>query len=214
MIKVWGRLSSSNVQALMWCIGELDLAYSRSDAGFIYGVVDTDEYREINPNGTVPTIIDADNAPLWETGAIMRYLASAYGSEEFWPKDPSKRCLVDQWAEWSKIQIALNFTSPVFWHAVRVRPEQRAPELLKKNLDTLSRYLSIADQRLSKYAYLAGDDFTLADIQFAHCLYRYFDIDIPRKKLIHLDRYYAMISQRSAYQQYVQVDYSVLVNSL
>jgi len=214
MIKVWGRLSSSNVQVVLWCLSELDLVYSRSDAGFIYGVVDTDEYRAINPNGTVPTIKDADNAPLWESGAILRYLASRYGPDEFWPKDPSKRSLIDQWAEWSKVQIALNFTSPIFWQAVRVKPERRNTELVKKNVDTLSKYLYIADQRLSKYTYLAGDHFTLADIQFAHCLYRYFNIDIPREKLIHLDRYYALISERAAYQKYVQVDYSELANSM
>jgi glutathione S-transferase len=37
MLKVWGRRSSSNVQAVMWCIGELDLTYERIDAGLIYG---------------------------------------------------------------------------------------------------------------------------------------------------------------------------------
>ncbi len=41
MLKIWGRRSSSNVQALMWCVGELNLPYERTDAGFIYGVVDT-----------------------------------------------------------------------------------------------------------------------------------------------------------------------------
>jgi glutathione S-transferase len=52
MLKVWGRRSSSNVQALMWCIGELNLDYERMDAGFTYGVVDTPEYLAMNPNGT------------------------------------------------------------------------------------------------------------------------------------------------------------------
>ncbi len=83
MLKVWGRKSSSNVQALMWCIGELELAFERIDAGFIYGQVETPEYLSINPNGTVPTLQDGNNQPLWETAAILRYLADFYGSEEF-----------------------------------------------------------------------------------------------------------------------------------
>lgn len=56
MLKVWGRASSSNVQAVMWCIAELGLEYERIDAGHIYGVVDTPEYLALNPNGTNPTL--------------------------------------------------------------------------------------------------------------------------------------------------------------
>ena len=85
MLTVWGRKSSSNVQALMWCIGELHLPFERIDAGFTYGIVNSDEYLAMNPNGTVPTIQDESNPPLWETGAILRYLAAEYAPESFWP---------------------------------------------------------------------------------------------------------------------------------
>jgi len=69
MIKVWGRATSSNVQVVMWCLAELDLPVERTDAGFTYGVTDTPEYLAMNPNGTVPTIQDGDNLPLWEKSA-------------------------------------------------------------------------------------------------------------------------------------------------
>lgn len=87
MVTVWGRRSSSNVQAVMWCIEELGIPYQRIDAGFTYGVTDTDEYLLMNPNGTVPTIKDDDNKPLWESGAILRYLAGRYTDDQFWPCD-------------------------------------------------------------------------------------------------------------------------------
>ena len=106
MLKIWGRKSSSNVQALMWCVGELNLGYERSDAGFTYGLVETPEYLAMNPNGTVPTLQDGDHPPLWETGAILRYLADSYGSDDFWPADPVARAGVDKWAEWSKLNVA------------------------------------------------------------------------------------------------------------
>jgi glutathione S-transferase len=81
MLTVWGRRSSSNVQALMWCIGELGLSYRRhDDAGHIYGVTDTPAFLAMNPNGTVPVLRDGDGQPLWETGAILRYLAGRYGA--------------------------------------------------------------------------------------------------------------------------------------
>ena len=99
MIKVWGRKTSSNVQALMWCIGELGLEYQRVDVGHRYGGTDTAEFIQMNPNQTVPVIQDGSTPPLWETGAILRYLASRYGNEAFWPKNLIARAQADMWAD-------------------------------------------------------------------------------------------------------------------
>lgn len=214
MIKVWGRVSSSNVQAVMWCLAELDLDYSRLDAGFTYGVVNTAEYRAINPNGKVPTLQDGTNKPIWESGAILRYLAHRYGNDPFWPSDPSARVHVDQWAEWAKINVALEFTSPIFWQVVRTPSSRRNQSAIEAAVASLSKNLAIAEAQLESNQYLAGDSFTLADIQFAHCLYRYFDIDIDRESMPNLERYYALIEKRAAFQKHVQVDYEELRDSL
>jgi len=169
MLKIWGRRSSSNVQALMWCVGELGLAHERIDAGFTYGVVDRADYLAMNPNATVPTLVDGDSPPLWETGAILRYLAAAYGADSFWPTDPVARAGVDKWAEWAKINIALNFTAPVFWRVVRTPAADRDDVALAAALARLNKFLTIAEARLDASAHLAGAAFTLADIQFGHC---------------------------------------------
>jgi glutathione S-transferase len=85
------------------------------------------------------------------------------------------------WAEWSKINIAMAFTAPVFWRVVRTPPEAQDWNQIRKAIAALETKLEIAEQQLTNHAYLAGPDFTLADIQFGHILYRYFDIDIdPR----------------------------------
>ena len=210
MLKIWGRQSSSNMQALMWCVGELGLEFDRTDAGFTYGVVDTPEYRAINPNGTVPTVIDGDNPPLWETGAILRYLAGKYGSDAFWPKEPYARANVDRWAEWSKINIASNFTAPVFWRTVRTAPSRRDPAAIDDALRKLGVFLDVAETHLAHQRYLADDHFTLADIQFGHCLYRYFDIDIDRADRPNLRRYYETLAERPAYREHVMISYEEL----
>ena len=210
MLKIWGRRSSSNMQALMWCVGELGLEYDRTDAGFTYGVVDTPEYRAMNPNGTVPTVIDGDSPPLWETGAILRYLATRYGPEEFWPRDPYDRADVDRWAEWSKINIASNFTAPIFWRTARTAPSKRDPVAIAEALRKLNGFLGIAEPRFAGHPYLAGDHFTLADIQFGHCLYRYFDIDIDRADHPNLRRYYETLTERPAYREHVMISYEEL----
>lgn len=210
MLKVWGRKSSSNVQALMWCIGELGLAYERIDAGLMYGVVDTYEYFSMNPNGTVPTLRDGDNPPLWETGAILRYLANAYAADDFWPAVPVARADVDRWAEWSKINVAMKFTAPVFWRVVRTPPSKRDPVAIGEALRALDKFLGIAEARLAKHACLVGETLTLADIQFGHCLYRYFDIDIERADHPHLRRYYDALTGRPAFREHVMVSYEEL----
>jgi len=210
MLKVWGRRSSSNVQAVMWCIGELGLAHQRIDAGLSYGVVDTPDYHSMNPNGTVPSLRDGDNPPLWESGAILRYLANAYAPDEFWPADPLARADVDRWAEWSKINIALNFTGPVFWRVVRTPPSKRDPAAIGEALRTLDRFLDIAEARLSNLPFLVGEQLTLADIQFGHCLFRYFDIDIERSDHPHLLRYYEALAARPAFREHVMVSYEEL----
>ena len=125
MLTIWGRTDSSNVQALLWCVGELGLPCRRIDAGHRFGMVDTAEFRAMNPNGTVPVLQDGDGPFLWETGAILRYLANRYAAAPFWPGEPIARAEVDRWAEWSKINIALGFTAPVFWHVVRTPAHRR-----------------------------------------------------------------------------------------
>lgn len=64
MLTIWGRKSSSNVQALMWCIGELGLPYERHDIGHRYGGNDTPRYLAMNPNGLVPVLSDDGAEPI------------------------------------------------------------------------------------------------------------------------------------------------------
>lgn len=210
MLKIWGRASSSNVQALMWCVGELGLVHERFDAGFVYGVVDQPFFRAMNPNGTVPTLIDGDHPPLWETGAILRYLASVYASDDFWPQNPVRRAEVDKWAEWAKVNIALNFTAPIFWRVVRTPAAERDPGAVAVALDRLVKFLRIAEGQLQVTEFLAGDCLTLADIQFGHCLYRYYDIDLARPNLPGLRRYFDRLASRPAFQRHVMISYDEL----
>ena len=210
MITVWGRKSSSNVQAVLWCLQELGLEYKRIDAGFTYGVTDTAEYLSMNPNGYVPTLQDGSNQPLFESCAICRYLASRYAAENFWPKDLASRATVDMWAEWAKLNVAQNFSLPLFWPKVRLAPEKSNPESISAALDKLNQYLTIADARLRNSKYLVSDDLTVADIIFGHSLYRYYDIDLPRAEFTNIERYYRDLSARSAYQNTVMASYDEL----
>lgn len=210
MITVWGRKTSSNVQAAMWCIGELGLEYERHDIGHKYGGNDTAEYLAMNPNGLVPVISDKGGEPIWETGAILRYLAARYAPESFWPTDPQKRAAIDKWAEWAKLNVTLAFTMPIFWPLVRLPESQRDPEAIAASVSKLDKLLDIAEAQLLRHEFLAGDQFTLADIQFGHILYRYIDMPITIPQRQGLDRYYNMLKSRPAYREHVMVSYDEL----
>jgi glutathione S-transferase len=210
MLLIWGRKTSSNVQAVMWCIGEFGLTSERYDVGHKYGGNDTPEFLSLNPNGTVPVLRDGDGPPLWESGAILRYLAAQYGAEVFWPRDALARAEVDMWAEWAKINVTLGFTVPIFWKVVRTAPAKRDPVAITAAIAALTSKLDIAEKRLATRTYLCGDHLTLADIQFGHVLYRYYDIDIPRADHPAIQRYYERLKTRPAFRAHVMVGYEDL----
>lgn len=210
MLKIWGRKTSSNVQALMWCIGEIGLPYERYDIGHRFGGNDTPEFLAMNPNGTVPVLRDGDGEAMWETGAILRYIARRYGNERFWPQSPEACAQVDKWAEWAKINVAHNFTAPIFWRVVRTASQDRDEPAIANALNVLNRTLQIAEARLEQYPFIAGEVFTLADIQFGHLLYRYFDIAIERGPFPAIERYYQQLQLRPAYAEHVMVSYEDL----
>jgi len=210
MLKVWGRKTSSNVQAVMWSVGELGLRYERYDVGHRFGGVDTPEFLAMNPNGTIPVVRDGEGEFLWESSAILRYLANRYGRAPYWPDDLAARTHIDKWAEWSKINVALNFSGPIFSQVVRTPPARRDANALKQAIGVLDRYLDIAEKQLTRAPFLGGADFTLADVQFGHLLYRYFDLEIERRERAGLRAYYERLVARPAYREHVMVPYDEL----
>ena len=99
MLKIWGRTTSSNVQKVMWAVGELGIAHERIDVGGQYGGLDTVEYGAMNPNRRIPTIQDG-SLVLWESNVIVRYLSAKLGEGTLWPRDPGVRGVADQWMDW------------------------------------------------------------------------------------------------------------------
>ncbi len=210
MITVYGRTTSSNVQAVMWAIGELGLAHERLDRGHVHGGTDTPAFRAMNPNGLVPVIRDGDLV-IWESGAILRYLAARYGDGgAFWPADPVARAAVDMWAEWGKVSFAMDFTVPIFWARVRTAAAERDEAALTRAVAHLETRLDILERQLAGHDFVVSDDFTLADILIGHVLFRWFDIDIPRRPRPGVEAYHQRLTERPAWREHVMVSYAPL----
>jgi glutathione S-transferase len=200
MLTVYGRATSLNVQAVMWGLAELGLEAERIDAGFGFGGTDTPEYRAMNPNGLVPVLRD-EHVTMFESAAILRYLAARYGQSPFWPEDPVARAPVDMWAEWGKVTLQANFLGAVF-HPVL---GGGVPE--EKGRAALDKHLGILEAQLGPGSWLLGDDFTLADIEVGLPLYRYFTLGIERRDWPAVAAYYERLCDRPRFAEHVMIDY-------
>jgi glutathione S-transferase len=117
-----------NVQKVLWCCGELGLTFDRRDAGLSFGIVNTSEYRAMNPNGRVPTLVDGDFV-LWESHSIIRYLAlrqmeKGRDAKSIYPEGAAARAQVERWLDWV-LSVLQPAERALFWGMVRTRPEDR-----------------------------------------------------------------------------------------
>jgi glutathione S-transferase len=200
MLKIWGRKNSVNVQKVLWCCGELGLAFERIDAGLQFGVNDTPEYKAMNPNGLVPTI-DDNGFVLWESHAIVRYLARRHGRGTLWPEDDRAAADADRWMEWYSTTLWLNLR-PIFHGLVRTPPEKRNLAEIEESRKRLAANFLIVDDRLGRRDYVAGNKLTIGDIPMGVAAHRWFNLPIERPALSNLAHWYRRLCQRPAFQEH------------
>lgn len=211
-IVIYGRASSSNVQAVMWGAAEMGVPVTRIDCGEGFGGLDTPEFLAANPVGRIPALRDG-LVTVFESAAILRYLAAKTG-EAWWPADPANRAQLDQWAEWAKQDPATLFTGPIFWRVVRTPAPRRDPQAIRDNVDRFEAALSHAEAQLTRHDWLAGDHISLGDLHLGHVLYRYFDIDIVRRDFPALRAYYDRLTRRAPYRTHVMLNYDALRDTI
>ena len=201
MLTIWGRANSINVQKVLWCCSELDLPFRRIDAGREFGRTDTPEYRQLNPNGLVPTIEDGGFV-LWESNVILRYLAVKHHAHAVFPPDIRMRFAVERWMDWHATTLwpALR---PVFLTLVRTPPDQRDPGMLGRAQEDTERAFLILEQELSGRPFVAGERFTIADIPIGIAAHRWFALEVARPSLSSLERWYGMVRDRPAFREHV-----------
>ncbi|MFA6264321.1 MAG: glutathione S-transferase family protein [Pseudolabrys sp.] len=203
MLKVWGRNTSSNVQKVMWAIGELGLAHERIDVGGAFGKNREAEYLAMNPNGLVPTLQEDDGFLLWESNSIVRYLGCKYdkaGAIE--PKDMRARAVASQWMDW-QLSVVGPAITPAFWGLIRTPPEKRDMAAIKTAQDKTADAMKMLDVRLAGNEYVAGSAFSYGDIPVGIMCYRYVQLVPDRPATPNLDRWYAAVSSRQAFKDHV-----------
>lgn len=203
MLKIWGRANSINVQKVLWCCGELNLKYERIDAGLQFGVNTTPEYKRMNPNALVPTI-DDDGFVLWESQAIVRYLARKHGLGTLCPSDPKACADADRWMDWNATTVWPNLR-PIFWNVVRIPPETRDMALVNGSRNKLAASMAILDAHLANRKYVIGDAFTMGDIPVGTAVQRWFNLPIERENFRNLEPYYRRLQGRALFKQCIDL---------
>jgi glutathione S-transferase len=201
MLKIYGRNTSSNVQKAMWAIGELNLKYERLDVGGAFGKNKEPEYLAMNPNGLVPTLMEGDFV-LWESNAIVRYLARVYGAGTLEPSDQKEIARANQWMDW-QLSVVGPAIFHAFWGLIRTPAEQRDLAAIAESQRKTTEAMRILDAQLSRTAYVAGERFSMGDIPVGVMAYRFRQLCPERPALPHLERWYAAIAQRPAFRDHV-----------
>lgn len=202
-MKLWGRVSSVNVQKALWALAELELDFERIDAGMAFGLVDTPEFRAKNPNGKVPVLEDGDFV-LWESNVIVRYLCRRYGDGRLRPSDPQQEAHAEQWMDWQAATFGPAM-GPAFLGLVRTPEEKRDLAAIDRSIAACEDCLGMLDRWLEGRAYMIGDAFGMADIPLGAIVARWKKLPIERRLTPNVDRWFERIAERPAFR--AQVDH-------
>ncbi|QNO25791.1 glutathione S-transferase family protein [Sphingopyxis sp. OPL5] len=200
MLTIWGRLSSHNVKKVAWFAVELGIDFIRHDVGGQFGM--DAAYRAKNPNALIPTIEDGD-VTLWESNAILRYLAAKYGGTRFWPADPAARAVGDKWMDW-QIGYA-DAQRDAFFNLVRRTPVERDAAAIAASAARCAKQMAILEDALARSPWLSGDDFGVGDIPMGVYTHTWFSLAIERPSLPHVEDWYARIRERPGYAEQVMI---------
>lgn len=212
MLKIYGRKTSFNVQKVMWLTAELGIPHQRIDIGGRFGGLDTPAFLAMNPNGLIPVIED-DGVVVFESNAILRYLARKHGMSSWHPLDDGPTAQADQWMDWALSTLNEGFMG-VFVGWYRTKEPNRNWPAIKVSLDKLTKSYQLMERMLTLHPHLSGDKLTMGDIPAAATLYRYYTMDIERPSLPHVEAWYKRMQDRPAYREHVMVAYDEMKETL
>ncbi|WP_070964331.1 glutathione S-transferase family protein [Vibrio sonorensis] len=207
-MKLYGRLTSFNVQKVLWLLEELALDFEHVQVGGRFGGLDDADFEKLNPNKKVPVLIDGERV-IWESHTILRYLVAEYGQTSLYSSCPYHRSLYERWMDWTHTVFQPAFMA-VFWGYYRMPPSKRDMPVIEEKLLECQQYLSTLEKELAGREYLVGSNFSLADLTAGAVIYRLteqgLEIELPPSVAQWFDR----LKQRKGYQKYIMSDFTEL----
>ncbi len=161
----------------------------------------SDWYVKLNPNGRIPTIIDRgnDDFVVFESGAILWYLAEKYGV--FLSDDPNLRSETLQWLMFQMAGIGPMLGQAMYFQRIAAPNGHEEPFSIKRYVDESRRLLEVLNTRLKGRAFLVGDAFSIADIATYPWARAYTWARVSVDGLEHLQAWFDRIDARPAVQR-------------
>ena len=161
----------------------------------------SDWYVKLNPNGRIPTIIDRgnDDFVVFESGAILWYLAERYGV--FLSDDPNLRSETLQWLMFQMAGIGPMLGQAMYFQRIAAPNGHEEPFSIKRYVDESRRLLEVLNTRLKGRAFLVGDAFSIADIATYPWARAYTWARVSVDGLEHLQAWFDRIDARPAVQR-------------
>jgi glutathione S-transferase len=197
MLRLLGRNTSGNVQKVIFLLEELGVPYAREDYGRQFNNTQDAAYLKLNPNGKVPTLVDGDTV-IWESNTILRYLASKLKKEALYPTDLAARSEVERWMDWVLAAVNYHYVA-VFKDSKKAAGERAAS--FEADAKELAAQLSILDGAMAGKAWVAGKDFTIADVALGPIMHRCLDFPIALPALSNLKAWRAKLAERPAFKK-------------
>ncbi|EAU4244767.1 glutathione S-transferase family protein [Salmonella enterica] len=205
MITLWGRNNSTNVKKVLWTLEELELPYDQILAGGKFGVNQDADYLAMNPNGLVPLLKDDEtDLLLWESNAIVRYLAAQYGQNRLWVDNPARRAEGEKWMDWAN-QTLSPAHRVILMGLVRTPPEKRDQAAIEAGIEKCDGLFALLDDALVHQPWFSGDNFGTGDIAIAPFVYNLLNVDLKWTPRPNLERWYQQLTERPAFRKVVMI---------
>lgn len=199
MLHILGKASSINVRKVLWTCVEIGIPFEQESWGSGFRSTDVPEFRALNPNAMVPVIRDGDFV-LWESNTICRYLAAKHERAGLYPRGPAQRAIVEQWMDWQATELN-NAWRYAFMALVRKSAQHTDQDAIANSIAGWNRHMQILEDRLSKTgAYVAGADFTLADIVLGLSANRWLMTPMQRPELPAVAAYMQRLGEREGFR--------------
>jgi len=160
MLRLYDQLTSGNGYKARLMLHQLGLPFERIEVNIYEGASRTPEFLRRNPVGKIPVLQLSDGACLWESGAILFYLAQG---TPFWPDDRLSQAKVPQWMFFEQYDHEPTIAVVRFWTKYKRMPEGAEAQLAQKRIGGYAA-LQIMEDRLVNHDFLVGEGCTIADI--------------------------------------------------
>jgi glutathione S-transferase len=201
MITLHGHPFSPNSRKVHWALEEMGAPYRYQTVNLAAREQKSPEFLQLNPNGRVP-VLDDDGFLLYESNAILWYLADKYDHGHTVPDDVRERALIDQWMWWQASDLAPATGRPWqmrFYHTRFGTPfdADKHGQMVK----SAASPLGLLNQHLATRQYLVAERFTIADIALSEFFGLCEQAGIPVADVPHLNAWHARLSERPAFQK-------------